>query len=108
MRKALTGVLLAAGALGVVRPAIAQGPPAPWLREQVSNLFHKSADTNVKQATTETVNPMASSQAKLEELQVELALLGNPATFAYPLAAKNSGTNMELCGFVPSNLVKYQ
>jgi hypothetical protein len=101
MRKALqraAHVLVAAGALCSTRLAAAQTPASTSPSGAARTTFRKPHNA-------ESIPP---SQEKLEELQVELALLGNPGTFPYPLGAKHTGGSLELHGYVPSDLIKNQ
>src|ERR1700685_1286270 len=85
MRKALkraVRVLVAAGAFSLVRPAVAQQttpvpPPAP------PNAPGSVVSPNL--SATRPASYVVGSQRKREELEVELALLGNPSTFAFVL-----------------------
>ena len=111
MRKALkraAHVLMAAGALGLVRPAIAQTSATP-----AKGSGTKAASGSIVKAGFSTTTPavgdaVSTSMGKLEEVQVELALLNNPSTFAYALGCKHTGVNLELRGYVPNNLIKGQ
>ena len=95
MRRALRRVrwgLLAAGALGLAGPSLAQAPagaagPAP---------------------TRAAVAPAAPKDegARLEAIQVELAWLADPLTFPYPLTARPAGGTLEVRGEVPGPGVK--
>jgi hypothetical protein len=101
MRKALkraAHVLAAAGALGLARPAVAQTPAPP------ANGPEGKAVAGTAAARTA---PDASG-AKLDEFQVELALLGNPATFGCPLVLMHTGSNLEVRGYVPNEFVRKQ
>src|SRR5437773_1426077 len=98
MRKALqraAQALVAAGALGVVYPAVAQ-LAQPAAKPASAAPAHAGAEGG-----THEVQAGTGGQSKVEEIQIELALLANPSTFSYPLAAKHTGENVELHGFVP-------
>jgi hypothetical protein len=93
MRKAFrraAHALAAAGALGLVHPAVAQ-TAAP-----------------AKGAAKAAVKPTDPAAARLAEMRVELALLGDPATFGHTLGCKHTGAGMEVRGFVPDDIVRAQ
>jgi hypothetical protein len=101
MRKALqraAHVLAAAGALGLARPAVAQTPAPPA----------NGPEGKAVAGPTATRPAPDASQAKLDEFQVELALLGAPATFGYPIVCVHTGSNLELRGYVPNEFVRKQ
>jgi hypothetical protein len=88
MRKGLgraARILMAAGALGLARPAAAQVAPAeaPAVAAEESAL-----------------------PARLEELRVSLAWLTDPATFPHELTARVRGDSLEAGGAVPDSVVK--
>jgi hypothetical protein len=79
---------MAAGALALVRPAVAEGPQAP------------QAPATAEEAT------VPAEQARLEEVRVSLAWLTDPATFPYELTACVRGGSLEAGGTVPDAAVK--
>jgi hypothetical protein len=104
MRKALkraAHVLLAAGALGVARPAAAQPPATSAKGPAAKPVAGSVAPASMKPAAD-------AGRMRLEELQVELALLSNPATFGHVLGCKHTGTKLEVHGFVPNESVRAQ
>jgi hypothetical protein len=108
MRKALqraAHVLVAAGALCSARPAVAQTADSSS-KVPASNSQAGVVRTGFRKP--HNAEPIPPSQEKLEELQVELALLSNPATFPYSLGAKRTDANLEVRGYVPSTLIKDQ
>jgi hypothetical protein len=89
MRKALwrsVGMLAAAGVLGLIRPAAAQGV------------------LPVGRAAVYATAP--SILDRLTEIRVELAWLANVATFSPALEAHARGGNLEVTGYVPSTAIK--
>ena len=80
--------LLAAGALGLARPAPAQAPlPGGSL------------------AAAHAVHPSAGS-GRLEEIKAELAWIGDSVTFPYALTARARGDSLQVSGKVPSEAVR--
>src|SRR5205814_193809 len=60
----------------------------------------------VRPTASVAVKPVFPTQGTGEDMRVELALLANPATFAYPLSAIYTSEGLELHGFVPNMRVK--
>jgi hypothetical protein len=101
MRIALRGAgltLLAAGSLMLAGPALAQQfcPTAAdyWRENNLNNLMGRG---NV------ILDP---EQVRVEEVNIELAWLGDPATFSCLLAAQIQDGSLRVRGFVPSELVR--
>lgn len=91
MRRALrraAHTLLAAGALGLPRPAVAQTSPS------FIPTTHSTADAG------------REGRGRLEELKVELALLAEPTTFPFPIAARTVDGRLELRGQVPNETLE--
>jgi hypothetical protein len=95
MRRALTSAakaLVAAGALGLVSPVLAQstqaivksGPATPLVKPETA----------------------APSQAAMDEMQVELAWLESPLTFHLDLVVHVADHKLEVSGCVPNEDVK--
>jgi hypothetical protein len=94
MRKVLgraARLLMAAGALGLARPAAAQGPQA-----------------EAPAAAAEPAAVLPAEQARLEELRVSLAWLTDPTTFPHALRARVVGDSLEAGGTVPDEATKQQ
>jgi len=83
--------LVAAGALGLVSPVLAQTTHA---------LVNGPATPLVKSET------VSESQATVEEMQVELAWLGSQVTFRHALVAHVADNKLEVSGTVPNQGVK--
>jgi hypothetical protein len=101
MRRALrraAQVYVAAGALGLVSPALAQSSHAVGMNAPAP------APRTVEPAKV----PAPASEATLDEIQVELAWLANAATFHHTLGARVVGGSMEVRGCVPSMTIKDQ
>jgi len=82
--------LLAAGSLGLVLPAAAQAPVS---------------DTRADAGKT-TAPAAAAPRALMQEIQCELAWLGDPATFHCPLKAQVRDNAMTVSGMVPSEAAR--
>jgi hypothetical protein len=77
-------ILMAAGALGLARPAVARGPAveAPAAAEEAA---------------------LPAGQAYREEVRVRLAWLADPVTFPHALTARVRGDSLEVGGTVPDS-----
>jgi hypothetical protein len=97
MRRALRRAgwaLAAAGGIGITSPALAQ--------ERTVRILGPGG--HVEQAGEVIV--ITEAQARLEEGQVELALLADPMLFSYGLGAHVQAGSLELRGFVPTEAVR--
>ncbi len=95
MRRALTSAakaLVAAGALGLVSPVLAQSTQALVKTSPAAPLVKPQAATTSPEAT--------------DEMQVELAWLESPLTFHLDLVAHVANHALEVSGSVPSQDVK--
>jgi hypothetical protein len=89
----LRSAAVAAVALGVVSPALAQVPQAP------------PASTRIVGNITE-FNPVSEGEARLEEMKVELALLAEPSLFSCQLQPRVDGPSLVVRGMVPNQTVR--
>lgn len=99
MHRALRGAartLVAASALGLARPALAQ--PSPYVTSGPAE--------QVSVPTDPTGVPPESLNGHLEEMKVELAWLADVATFPCPIGARAVGGKLEVRGFVPNRAVR--
>jgi hypothetical protein len=90
MRRALRRVrwgLVAAGALGLTGPSLAQAPAG-------------AVGTGPSRTAVAPAAP-GDQTAHLDAIQVGLAWLADPITFPYPLTARPSGGGLEVSGDVP-------
>jgi hypothetical protein len=98
MRSALRRIrwgLLAAGALGLAGPSLAQTPPPA-----------AGADGAGPARTAAAAAALAEQMGRLEAGYVELAWLADPLTFPYALTARPAGSTLEVRGEVPGPGVK--
>jgi hypothetical protein len=113
MRKALRRAglaLVAAGTLGIVSPALAQRLSEYPVQVGDSGPPVEMAPTPEALGPPAEVTPgaevLAEGQGRLLEIKVELALMGDVATFSYRLGARATGEAMEVRGYVPNDIVR--
>jgi osmotically-inducible protein OsmY len=98
MPRALPGVIAVLLAIAVVVPA----PRAP---AQILGRFRRQ-QTPVQKGHYEIDAILSDEHQRLAEMKVELALLGDIATFPYEFAARANGKTLVLRGNVPNDMVR--
>lgn len=123
MRRALrgaAGALVAAGALGLVRPAAAQHSPYQAAGQKTAPAAGAASGRTILSGpavhgpivgdhptgSEEYVGVVSPAHTKLEEMKVELAWHADLATFSYELGARIAAGEMEVRGFVPNEAIK--
>jgi hypothetical protein len=108
MRKAFRRAacsFVAAGTLAGVPPALAQTSPYLLSNPAARGVPATVPGRPLPPAVNSTAVPIEPS-ARLAEIQVELAWLSDPVTYPFPLTAHAFGSNLELRGSVPNEVVR--
>jgi hypothetical protein len=85
--------------------ALAVVVPAPLVSAQFLARFRRQ-QTPVQKGRYEIDAILSDERQRLAEMKVELALLGDIATFPYDFAARANGKILELHGNVPNDMVR--
>jgi osmotically-inducible protein OsmY len=112
---------VAAGALGLVRPAAAQHSPYQASGQKPATVTGPVSGGVISSGpavhgpivsgpgstgTEEHVSVVSPAHTKLEEMKVDLAWHADLVTFSYELGARIAAGEMEVRGFVPNEAVK--
>jgi hypothetical protein len=79
--------------------------PPPSASAQLLGLFRRQ-QTTVRNGRYEMSNVLSSEHQRLTELQIELALLSDIATFPFEFYAQANGNTFELRGNVPNDFIR--
>ena len=80
--------------------------PASHTSEVISSVAGAPVSYVIQTADGQAPAPLLEGHSRLEEMKVELALLGDPTTFPYHLAAHVEGPSLQVRGFVPNDAVR--
>jgi osmotically-inducible protein OsmY len=80
--------------------------PTPSASAQLLGGLFRRPQTTVRNGRYEMSNMLSSEHQRLTELQVELALLSDIATFPFEFLAQANGNTFELKGNVPNDFIR--